>query len=158
MTADGENSKEDQEAPDCMNVSMRSGMEIIFKKTRTQDSVEERERFQNVVLRLVRLGRDYADPLYSASIVTFQSRKHVHESSSSGVALSSETKHSTSADSESDEARNAPRAVRGDQFDANGTGNGKHAPSQNVPTSPRQLSSIRVAMGFMLRQIPKTEL
>jgi len=56
----------------------------------------------------------------------------VEKPSSMGVKLVSETKHSTLAVSESEDAKNAPSAI------------------QNVPIRPKQPSSILVDTGFML--------
>ena len=42
-------------------------MEGIDRNGRTQDSIEERECLQNMVLRLIGLGGDYEDPFRLAT-------------------------------------------------------------------------------------------
>lgn len=63
----------------------------------------------------------------------------VEKPPSIGVRSVAETKHSTSAVSESEDAKNAPSAI------------------QNVPMRPKQPSSIRVDTGFMLRLMLNAE-
>jgi len=63
----------------------------------------------------------------------------VEKPPSTGVRSLSETKHSTLADSEAEDTKNAASAI------------------QNVPMKPKQPSSIRVDTGFMLRLMLNAE-